>query len=70
MTAAAVAGAERKSNFFLGFLILRCAPSARRLSAASTRSAGSSTTSSTDGSLPKDEARKQLDFWREEVERP
>ena len=59
--------AEKKSNFFLGFLLL---PRAKReaLSAAYAYCRLIDDIVD-DGSLPKDEARKQLDFWREEVER-
>jgi phytoene synthase len=59
--------AEKKSNFFLGFLLL---PRAKRdaLSAAYAycRLIDDIVDS---GSLTKDEARKMLDFWREEIVR-
>lgn len=67
MTAAAVAGAERKSNFFLGFLLL---PRAKREALAAVYAYCRLIDDIVDsGSLSKDEARKMLDFWRVEVER-
>jgi phytoene synthase len=59
--------AERKSSFFLGFLILP-RPKREALSAAYAycRLIDDIVDS---GSLSKDEARKMLDFWREEIER-
>jgi phytoene synthase len=59
--------AEKKSSFFLGFLML---PRAKRdaLSAAYAYCRLIDDIVD-DGALPKDEARKQLDFWRAEIER-
>ncbi|MCM2304601.1 MAG: presqualene diphosphate synthase HpnD [Elusimicrobia bacterium] len=58
--------AEKKSNFFLGFLLLS-KPKREALSAvyAYCRLIDDIV----DEGLPKDEARRQLDFWREEIER-
>ena len=59
--------AERKSNFFLGFLLL---PRAKReaLSAAYAYCRLIDDVVD-DNNTPKAEARKSLDFWREEIER-
>lgn len=63
---AAPAKAERKSNFFLGFLLMS-KPKREALSAvyAYCRLIDDIV----DEGLPKEEARKQLQFWREEIER-
>ena len=59
--------AEKKSNFFLGFMILP-RPKREALSAvyAYCRLIDDIVDS---GSLPREEARRQLDFWREEIGR-
>ncbi|MBI3289577.1 MAG: presqualene diphosphate synthase HpnD [Elusimicrobia bacterium] len=63
----APARAERKSNFFLGFLLLP-RPKRDALSAvyAYCRLIDDIVD---DGTLPIEEARRRLDFWREEIER-
>lgn len=59
--------AERRSNFFLGFLLLpRAKREALRVVYAYCRLIDDIVD---DGVLPKDEARRQLGFWREEIER-
>ncbi len=62
-----MSGAERRSSFFLGFLLLP-APKREALSAiyAYCRLIDDIVDS---GALSKDEARRMLDFWRDEVER-
>jgi 15-cis-phytoene synthase len=60
-------GTERGSNFFLGFLFL---PKAKREALAAVYSYCRLIDDIVDsGALPKEEARKQLDFWRAEVGR-
>ena len=59
--------AEKKSNFFLGFLLL---PRAEREALSAAYAYCRLIDDIVDsGSLSKDEARKMLDFWREEVGR-
>ena len=59
--------AERKSNFFLGFLLLpRTKREALRAAYAYCRLIDDIVD---DGALSKDEARRQLVFWRSEIER-
>jgi phytoene synthase len=59
--------AEKKSNFFLGFLML---PRAKREALSAVYAYCRLIDDIVDsGSLTKDEARKMLDFWREEVGR-
>ncbi|MDD5302261.1 MAG: squalene/phytoene synthase family protein [Elusimicrobia bacterium] len=59
--------AERKSNFFLGFLLL---PKAKREALSAVYSYCRLIDDIVDEpGTPKDEARRQLDFWREEIER-
>lgn len=59
--------AEKKSNFFLGFLLL---PRAKREALSAVYAYCRLIDDIVDsGSLSKDEARKMLDFWREEVGR-
>jgi phytoene synthase len=58
---------ERKSNFFLGFLFL---PKAKREALSAVYAYCRLIDDIVDsGAVPKDEARRQLDFWREEVAR-
>jgi phytoene synthase len=65
MTAAP--GAEKKSSFFLGFLIL---PRAKRDALSAVYAYCRLIDDIVDsGSLTKDEARRMLDFWRAEVDR-
>ena len=59
--------AEKKSNFFLGFLLLP-KPKRKALSAAYAYCRLIDDIVD-DSRIPKDEARKSLDFWREEIER-
>jgi phytoene synthase len=59
--------AEKKSNFFLGFLLLP-KPKREALSAAYAYCRLIDDIVD-DNSTPKDEARKSLDFWRAEIER-
>ncbi len=66
MTTAAP-GAEKKSNFFLGFLLL---PPAKRKALAAVYAYCRLIDDIVDEpGVSKDEARKQLDFWRAEIER-
>lgn len=58
--------AERKSNFFPGFLFL---PKAKREALSAVYAYCRLIDDIVDEGLPKDEARRQLDFWREEIER-
>jgi phytoene synthase len=59
--------AEKKSNFFLGFLLL---PRAKREALSAVYAYCRLIDDIVDsGSLTKDEARRMLDFWRAEVER-
>ncbi len=58
--------AEKKSNFFLGFLLL---PKAKREALSSVYAYCRLIDDIVDEGLPKDEARRQLLFWREEIER-
>ena len=59
--------AENKSNFFLGFLLL---PRAKREALSAAYAYCRLIDDIVDsGSLSKDEARRMLDFWREEIER-
>ena len=58
--------AEKKSNFFLGFLLL---PKAKREALSAVYAYCRLIDDIVDEGLPKDEARRQLDFWREEIER-
>ncbi len=59
--------AETKSSFFLGFLLL---PRAKREALSAAYAYCRLIDDIVDsGSLSKDEARKMLDFWREEIER-
>ncbi len=59
--------AEKKSNFFLGFLLL---PRAKREALSAVYAYCRLIDDIVDsGSLTKDEARKMLDFWREELVR-
>jgi len=61
------APAEKSSNFFLGFLFL---PRAKRDALSAVYAYCRLIDDIVDsGSLPKDEARRQLEFWREEVAR-
>jgi len=62
----APAPAEKKSNFFLGFLLL---PKPKREALSAVYSYCRLIDDIVDEGLPKDEARRQLDFWREEIER-
>jgi 15-cis-phytoene synthase len=66
MTATPAAGAEKKSNFFLGFLLL---PKAKREALSAVYAYCRLIDDIVDSGGPKDEARRELDFWREEVER-
>lgn len=66
MTTAASPGSHRKSNFFLGFLLL---PKAKRQALSDVYAYCRLIDDIVDSGGPKDEARKELDFWREEVER-
>jgi phytoene synthase len=62
-----MSGAERKSSFFLGFLLL---PRAKRRALAAIYAYCRLIDDIVDsGSLSKDEARKMLGFWREEIGR-
>jgi phytoene synthase len=62
-----MSGAERKSNFFLGFLLL---PRAKREALTALYAYCRLIDDIVDsGSLSKDEARKMLDFWRAEIGR-
>jgi phytoene synthase len=62
-----MSGAERKSNFFLGFLLL---PRAKREALSALYAYCRLIDDIVDsGSLTKDEARRMLDFWRAEIER-
>ena len=62
-----MSGAERKSNFFLGFLLL---PRAKRQALSALYAYCRLIDDIVDsGSLTKDEARKMLDFWRAEIGR-
>jgi len=62
-----MSGAERKSNFFLGFLLL---PRAKREALTALYAYCRLIDDIVDsGSLSKDEARKMLDFWRAELGR-
>lgn len=64
---AAVPLAEKKSNFFLGFLLL---PKAKREALSAVYAYCRLIDDIVDTpEIPKDEARRQLDFWREEIER-
>jgi phytoene synthase len=65
MTAAA-AKPEKKSNFFLGFLLL---PKAKRDALSAVYAYCRLIDDIVDEPGPKDEARRQLDFWRDEIER-
>ncbi len=59
--------AEKKSNFFLGFLLL---PKAKRAALSAVYAYCRLIDDIVDTpETPKDEARRQLDFWREEIER-
>ncbi len=58
--------AEKKSNFFLGFLLL---PKPKREALSAVYAYCRLIDDIVDEGLPKDEARRQLDFWREEIER-
>ena len=58
--------AERKSNFFLGFLLL---PKAKREALSAVYAYCRLIDDIVDEGLSKDEARHQLVFWREEIER-
>ncbi len=60
------AGAERSSNFFLGFLLL---PRAKREALSAVYAYCRLIDDVVDSGLPEDEARRRLDFWRAEVER-
>jgi phytoene synthase len=60
------AGAERSSNFFLGFLLL---PRAKRDALSAVYAYCRLIDDIVDSGQPVDEARRGLDFWREEVER-
>jgi phytoene synthase len=62
----APAPAEKKSNFFLGFLLL---PKPKREALSAVYAYCRLIDDIVDEGLPKDEARRQLDFWREEIER-
>ncbi len=62
----AVPRAEKKSNFFLGFLFL---PKPKREALSAVYSYCRLIDDIVDEGLPKDEARRQLDFWRAEIER-
>ncbi|PIR19782.1 MAG: squalene synthase HpnD [Elusimicrobia bacterium CG11_big_fil_rev_8_21_14_0_20_64_6] len=67
MTSAAPPRAEKKSNFFLGFLLL---PKAKREALSAVYAYCRLIDDIVDTpEMPKDEARRQLDFWREEIER-
>ena len=57
---------EKKSNFFLGFLLL---PKDKREALSAVYAYCRLIDDIVDEGLPKDEARRQLDFWREEIER-
>jgi len=62
-----MSGAERKSNFFLGFLLL---PRAKREALAAIYAYCRLIDDIVDsGTLTKDEARRMLDFWRAEIGR-
>jgi len=58
--------AEKKSNFFLGFLLL---PRAKREALSAVYAYCRLIDDIVDSGLPQDEARRQLDFWREELVR-
>lgn len=58
--------AEKKSNFFLGFLLL---PKPKREALSAVYAYCRLIDDIVDEGLPKAEARRQLDFWRAEVER-
>jgi phytoene synthase len=58
--------AEKKSNFFLGFLLL---PKAKREALSAVYAYCRLIDDIVDEGLSKDEARRQLEFWRAEVER-
>jgi len=62
----ASAQAERKSNFFLGFLLL---PKPKREALSAVYAYCRLIDDIVDEGLSKDEARRQLDFWRDEIER-
>ncbi len=62
----APARAEKSSNFFLGFLLL---PRLKRDALSAVYAYCRLIDDIVDEGLPKDEAYRQLDFWREEVER-
>jgi 15-cis-phytoene synthase len=59
-------GAEKGSNFFLGFLFL---PRAKREALSAVYAYCRLIDDIVDSGLPESEARRRLDFWREEVER-
>ncbi|MDE2490153.1 MAG: presqualene diphosphate synthase HpnD [Elusimicrobia bacterium] len=59
-------GAEKGSNFFLGFLFL---PRAKREALSAVYAYCRLIDDIVDSGLPEDEARRRLDFWRAEVER-
>jgi phytoene synthase len=62
-----MSGAERKSSFFLGFLLL---PRAKREALSAIYAYCRLIDDIVDsGTLTKDEARRMLDFWRAEIER-
>jgi len=64
---AAPAHAEKKSNFFLGFALL---PKAKKEALSAVYAYCRLIDDIVDsGSLPKEDARKMLGFWREEVDR-
>ena len=58
--------AEKKSNFFLGFLLL---PKPKREALSAVYAYCRLIDDIVDEGLPKDEARRQLGVWREEIER-
>lgn len=58
--------AEKKSNFFLGFLLL---PKPKREALSAVYAYCRLIDDIVDEGLPKADARAQLDFWREEIER-
>lgn len=58
--------AEKKSNFFLGFLLL---PRAKREALSAAYAYCRLIDDIVDSGAPKDEARKSLEFWREEIAR-
>lgn len=66
MSAGAAPRPESKSNFFLGFLLL---PKAKREALSAVYGYCRLIDDIVDDGLPRDEARRRLDFWREEVER-